>query len=113
MKETLLAVAKTINATHTTVKNTAVSSSDYISQLGSESSMEFLFRGLRVVAVVFAVASICTLLTGSFKYMISSGRDDEVRKSRRQVIIGGVGTVLMIFLYYFASSWLERIVGGV
>lgn len=74
--------------------------------------LEFFFRGLRVVAVVFAIFSICTLLVGSFKYMVASGRDEEVIKCRYKIIVGGIGAVVMIFLYYFASLVLAEIVNG-
>lgn len=112
MKETLLAVAKTINSAHTAVKTTAASSFDSFLGSMTEPSLEFLFRGLRVVAVVFAIVSICTLLVGSFKYMVASGRDEEVLKCRYRIIVGGVGATVTIFLYYFASLVLVKIVGG-
>ena len=112
MKEILLAVTKTINPTHTTVKNTTESSSDsFLTVISDPVLIEFLFRGLRVVAVVFAIASICTLLIGSFKYMIVSGRDEAVQKCRRQIIVGGAGAAVTIFLYYFASLSLVKIAG--
>jgi hypothetical protein len=100
VREIFLAAARATNSsTHATAK--AAASLD-------PRLWEFLWRGLRVVAVVFAIASICSLLVGAFRYMVVSGNDENVMKCRRRIIVGGTGAAVMIFLYYFASLMLIK-----
>ncbi|MFA6131813.1 MAG: hypothetical protein WC702_01940 [Patescibacteria group bacterium] len=110
MKETLLAVVKSINATNQSnqaaVNETTVSSTGSFFASSSMLPMEFVFRSLRVAAVFFGLLFLLTILQGAFKYIVSSGRDETVSKSRRMIVTGGIGVVVMIFLYILASSWL-------
>ena|GEM_PF-4112211 len=118
MKESLLAVVKTINATHQTtqpVSNTPAAASPSLGSFFASASMppmELVFRGARVMAVFFGILFLLTMLRGSFKYIVSSGRDDTVTLSRRMIFIGGAGVLVMFFLYTLASAELLKILAN-
>lgn len=114
MKESLLAVVKVINTTHETTKdvantqtNSSASGSFFVST--SMPPVELIFRGLRVAAVFFGLLFILTLLRGAFKYMVSSGRDETVSLCRGMILTGGIGVLVMFFLYIFASTQLLKL----
>lgn len=71
-------------------------------------SPDLIWRGLRVAASLFGILFINILLAGAFRYSISSGRDDMVAASRRQIIIGLLGTTAMLCLFFIASAALSR-----
>lgn len=114
MKDVLLATVKTINAvksTNQSISNGTNETSSVGSFFASDSMlpMEFVFRSLRVAAVFFGILFLLTLLQGSFKYIISSGRDEVVTQCRRMIVVGGTGVLVMLFLYAMASSWLFKL----
>jgi len=111
VKETFLAIM--LNPVNQ--PKTATVKENFFGQFFSSASLppaELLFRGLRVVAVVFAIVFINVLLIGAMKYMVASGRDETVSECRQKIVFGGAGTVLMFFLYYLASIALVKIESG-
>jgi hypothetical protein len=75
-------------------------------------SSENILRGLRVLALVFAILFINILLVGSFRYIVMSG-DDNVAKSRRDIAIGLTGTLLAFCVYFWASAVLIKAKVGI
>ena len=116
MTEKLLAVTKIINPVNSApVVSTTKTENNFFGDFFATTSLppvELLFRGLRVVSVVFAIVFINILLVGAMKYVIASGRDDAVRECRGKVVMGGIGTMVAFFLYYFASVALLKIENG-
>jgi len=89
-----------------------------ISQVASASastptfSADFVVTCLRIVRaflLIFGVASINYLLVGGFKYMIASGRNDEVSFSLHKITIGLIGTVTVVCLYIVVTSMLQEL----
>ncbi len=75
-------------------------------------SSDFVITCLRIARaflLVFGVASINYLLVGGFKYMIASGRNDEVSFSLHKITIGLIGTVTVACLYIVATSMLQAL----
>jgi hypothetical protein len=117
VKDVLLAVVKSVNSVNsinqTTVSKPAVSSSAGSFFASSTMlPMEFIYRSLRVAAVFFGILFLLSLLQGAFKYIVSSGRDEVVSKSRRMVVTGVIGVLVMFVLYILASSWLLKLLAA-
>ncbi|MFH1252812.1 MAG: hypothetical protein V1664_00555 [Candidatus Uhrbacteria bacterium] len=113
-----VALAATSNSANKTVSSTAAksSSSDFLNigkWLDDFNSTPFLapenlLRLVRVLALVFAILFINILLVGSFRSMIN-GLDDSVAKSRREIVIGLSGTLVVFFIYFWASAMLVKL----
>ena len=82
-----------------------------VAQAGSTFFMQDFFivclRIARAFLLIFGVASINYLLVGGFKYMIASGRNDEVAFSLHKITMGLVGTVTVACLYIVVTSILQ------
>jgi len=75
-------------------------------------SQDLVLMGLRIARaflLVFGVASINYLLVGSFKYMIASGRNEDVALSLHKITIGLIGTVTVACLYIVVTSMLQTL----
>lgn len=95
-------------------KKDAVDSKDSKDSLGSNDWFfgelpELGLRLARVFSIVVAIFFICSMLSGAFQQIISSGKDEEVREARRKITIGFFGTLAMLLLYFAASSALGRL----
>jgi hypothetical protein len=103
---------KTGAVTTTTVANTATEGeTEMFSTLLSASSIEIAYRIVRVLSVVFALLFINMILAGSFRYMVTS-IDDNVLKARKNIIVGSLGTMVFICLYFLATAAIVRIEAG-
>lgn len=84
-----------------------------VAQAGSTFfTQDFLVVCLRIARaflLIFGVASINYLLVGGFKYMIASGRNDDVAFSLHKMTIGLIGTVAVTCLYIVVTSILQSL----
>ena len=58
-----------------------------------------LLRLVRVIAMLFLLLFIQSIIVGAITHMTSRGKDEQITKGRRHMVRGAVGTLMMMLLF--------------
>jgi uncharacterized protein len=80
---------------------------DLSSGIGSTSDLVLGLRIVRVLLLWIGLFAVNTILSGSFAYMTSGGRDKSHDEASSQIASGFVGSIVVVILFVIATVYIQ------